>query len=149
MREIKFRAKGNDEETKGRWFYGAYAKLNKTTYCFKQDYDMHPENTQHYIIFEEMTDWGLPNKHLRASIDPNTIGQYTNLKDKKGKEIYEGDILKIENIDYAKVYYDIDRMAWGLEAIGEWYLDSPLLSDNTNLDLLVVGNIYDNPELLD
>ena len=85
MREIKFRAKGNDEETKNRWFKGYYCRLNDTTYCFKEDYDRDQNNTKHYIVFEEMVDWGLPNRHLRADIDVNTLGQYTGLKDKKRK----------------------------------------------------------------
>ena len=80
MREIKFRAKGNDKETNNRWFKGYYYKETETTYCFKEDYDRHPENTHHYIIFEEMTDWGLPNRHLRVDIDIETLGQFTRFK---------------------------------------------------------------------
>ena len=72
MREILFR--GKDPET-GKWYEGFYMALSETTYCFKGDYDRHPDNTKHYIVFDRMTDWGLPNQHLRADADPSTVGQ--------------------------------------------------------------------------
>jgi hypothetical protein len=63
-------------------------------------------------------------------------------------EIYEGDIVKVDNIDLAIIYFDDDRMAWGIKPINEFYFDSPLLSENINLELRVIGNIYDNSDLL-
>ena len=40
-------------------------------------------------------------------------------------------------------------MAWGIKEINEFYFDSPLLSENVSLELEVIGNIYENPELLE
>lgn len=151
MREIKFRAKSDDKETQNRWFYGGYAKLDKTTYCFKEDYDRNPDNTVHYIIFDEMTDWGLPNRHLRASINPETIGQFTGLKDKHGIEIYEDDIVKVKNIDYliGKVVYDKEYLCYQIEVDEQVIFPvSVCYGDYNELDIEVIGNIWDNPELL-
>jgi uncharacterized phage protein (TIGR01671 family) len=76
--------------------------------------------------------------------------QYTGLHDKNGKEIYEGDIVKFENIK-AKIIYGF----CGFEF--EWidgYTDKirlcktePLFK-NVSLIFEVIGNIYENPELL-
>ena len=54
-REILFRGKDKDS---GRWYYGNYMALNKTTYCVAEDYAAHPDNTEHFIVFDQMTDWG-------------------------------------------------------------------------------------------
>ena len=62
MRDILFRGKDSDT---GKWYEGFYMALSDTTYCFKEDYDRHPDNTKHYIVFDKMTDWCLPNQHLK------------------------------------------------------------------------------------
>ena len=148
MREILFR--GKDPET-GTWYEGFYMALSDTTYCFKGDYDAHPDNTKHYIVFDRMTDWGLPNQHLRADADPSTVGQYTGLKDKHGKRIFEGDIVKTSDITHEGVIqipgesFEIAmrKGCWVMVAGEDWdFLE-------TNHECIeVIGNIHDNPEML-
>ena len=75
--------------------------------------------------------------------------QYTGLHDKYGKEIYEGDILKIdwddgrypEHIIEKAVYWDDDDACWQLGEGG-----SPKKDAKNHME--VIGNIYENPELL-
>lgn len=54
MRDILFRGKDKDD---GKWYEGAYRAYDDTTYCFKEDYDSHPENTHHTIVFSRMTEY--------------------------------------------------------------------------------------------
>ncbi|MBB4036574.1 putative phage protein (TIGR01671 family) [Dysgonomonas hofstadii] len=74
---------------------------------------------------------------------PETVGQFTGLTDKNGKEIYEGDIME----DYTGRYYWIEFYKSGFWVNGgqngsDWKLHS------MNNNIKVVGNIHDNPELL-
>ena len=105
--------------------------------------DLHwDECTREFLIRTTMySDYFTPEEMI--------LMQYTGLHDKNGKEIYEGDIAKVEKIDLAQIIWDKDRMAWGIKPINDFYFDSPLLADNTDLELEVIGNIYDNPELLE
>ena len=54
------------------WIEGYYASRKDTTYCFKEDYENHPVKIHHYILRDEMTDWGLPNELRAYEIDVNT-----------------------------------------------------------------------------
>ena len=146
-REILFRGKCTDT---GRWYEGQYIHLHKTTYCFKEDYDRNPDNDIHQIVFEEMMDWGLPNRHLRADVLPETVGQYTGLTDKNGKKIFEGDIIKgceYDDIYFVKYFADDNYPAF--DVVPEMNTECNGLSHLIIVEgIEVIGNIHDNPELL-
>jgi len=143
MRTIKFR--GKDIKT-GELVYGDLHVL-----CDRPH--IHTEPTAY------------PYAGRRSFIDPDTVGQFTGLYDKNGKEIYEGDILlwtrknvhiegrPLQDFSYkCIVYYDNDKRAFQFRCelrcgacVG--YLDF----DDDRADesfVEVIGNIHDNPELL-
>lgn len=77
--------------------------------------------------------------------------QYTGLKDKNGTEIYEGDIVKVKNCQYhiGQVIYDTEYAEYEIEIDKNTAFPiSVCYDDASELDIEVIGNIYDNPELL-
>lgn len=170
MREILFR--GKCKETKV-WYTGYYINLHRTTYCFKEDYDNDKNNDIHQIVFEQMTDWGLPNRHLRVDIIPETVGQYTGSTDKNGTKIFEGDIVEFYFFDKGHKNKKTMLIEWRDSGfcMRELFRDYRLADDFTIIDekiftyrndvrngvyitnnvyfVEVIGNIHDNPELLE
>lgn len=123
MRDIKFRGKTQDEE----WVYG-----HLTTWRNK-------DKSIDYQIKE-----GHENSAYTRTVIIETVGQYTGLKDKKGKEIYEGDIYHMgdKNIKYVVVWNDTGLT--GKQLGSSSYAGLSYWQNNIE----IIGNIYDNPELL-
>jgi hypothetical protein len=140
MRDIKFRGKRIDN---GDWIEGfVFEHLPPPVAIVPEGYV--PEKSKWLILINGMSDWNLPRPIMSAEVDSATIGQYTGLKDKNGKEIYEGDILR-ENKYRFTVVYDRRWANFKLQHDGkaiqypEW---------NRGILMEIVGNIHDNPELL-
>ena len=76
--------------------------------------------------------------------DNYVIQQYTGLKDKNGKEIYEGDILS---------YKGMHRVGNGVSIVsfddGSFMIDEDFADKNWAVEHEVIGNIFENPELLE
>ncbi len=134
MREIIFRAKRKDN---GEWVYGFYALFASN------------KGLKHGIYTGAENGCVIPYE-----VDPETVGQYTGLTDKNGKKIFEGDIVKGDlGLGYgdnenhiAYIEYQEDGMSFCLvEVLEEDFGKCAEISD----DLEVIGNIYDNPELLE
>ena len=149
-REILFKAKRIDN---GGWVEGYYIYHIKRTICPIGD-SVKPEDEQHVIMQDGFSDWNMPRDTVVYEIDPDTLCQYTGLTDKNGKKIWENDIIKTSR--YGKddgkgsnfAGFDIFSVQWddgGFALYSKWRRFN--LRDNNGYE--VIGNIFDNPELLE
>ena len=127
MREIKFR--GKNIET-GEWLYGNLQVPKK-------------EGVGYYMWDKEK---------FQREVDPETIGEFTSLKDRNGNDIYEGDIISFdygvgepvsEDLIEVRFVRGVFAFLWNGDLDDECPVSSP-----TREWANVIGNIHDNPELL-
>ena len=166
MREIKFRAWDTDPEKEidkkkkymfyqkrgyggGSWIADFYTDFNKYTGCaLDSDYV--------FAHSKQFTGWDFVEKerkreqkggeHINHDRFPDRfiLMQYTGLKDKNGKEIFEGDIVRKNRKN--------GIIEWNNDIAGYVWRDSKVsvtaLLKNTYKNCKVIGNIYENPELI-
>lgn len=126
-RTIKFRGKSIESRKNGQWIYG----------CYLSDHDGY---SSHELILDSITGFSY-------EVDPITIGQFTGLLDKNGKEIYEGDILLVGNDGYENTYNKVGIKDGCFGYIGE--TNGEILPFcHYNVTEEIVGNIYDHPQLI-
>jgi uncharacterized phage protein (TIGR01671 family) len=133
MREIKCRGKRLDN---GEWIEGDLLRMNG-----------------HWFIFPDPAPGGID----KYEVDPATVGEFTGLKDRNGKEVYEGDIIRFSNpyliISQGKQSFGMVKYYDALAGFALYNSSEdkfPMECDWLKIDgsTKVFGNIHDNPELL-
>lgn len=81
-----------------------------------------------------------------GQVIPETVGQYTGLTDKNGKKIFEGDIVQGARETIFAVYYDSNYLQYRAKVKENYTREIDYYGNSTQIE--VIGNIYDNPELL-
>ena len=125
MRQIKFRAKAL---ANGHWVYGNLIKRSDDCVSIR-------------------------NSKSEPWVDPETVGQFTGLTDCNGKEIYEGDIVRIDGVETPLVVV-WDEYCACFSAVDYNEFNSFAHSDISwwnfpqHRRVTIIGNIHDNPELL-
>ena len=126
MREIKFRAIYRAE-----WVYGNFIKGLFKGVPFFQIENSDSEDFRQYQVDEE------------------AVGQFTGLKDKNGKDIYEGDIVSSKGFEPKS--YLIEFIEGGFCLTNKLVgipIDVTHMEDSTGKHFEIIGNIHQNPELL-
>lgn len=88
----------------------------------------------------------LPDTNALVNIENIELMQYTGFKDKNGREIYEGDIIRIYNDEINEEDSWIDEVSYHM---GGFFSGDEDLLGNVHFRAKVIGNIYENPELLE
>lgn len=126
MKKIEFRAKCNKRSRfAGEWVYGGCVVCKKD---------------RQTLIIDALSD----NCTITCHVVKKTVGQFTGLRDRKGKKIFEGDIMKVwcGGTLQAKPYLVEDMK----ELYFEMMRDDRCLAIN---DCEIIGNVHDNPELME
>ena len=136
MREILFRGKMADN-VEGEWVEGFYVIIASENYCI-------------FTGKIVLTQGGIGYEYFK--VDSETVGQYTGLTDKNGTNVFEGDIVKYckeygEEAREIGIVYWCDGAFW-VESVQDKD-DVGLLGVRVDYQLEVIGNIHDNPELLE
>ncbi|EAC7880361.1 hypothetical protein HN22_13270 [Listeria monocytogenes] len=132
MREIEFRGKRIDN---GEWVYGNLMQFeDSATFIFADERKGASTLTYAHFIINNM-----------HAIDEKTIGQYTGLKDKNGKKIFEGDIVDIsvyDRLDWSSIKGKVVFLngAWLVEDVGHFAIT---LQSETN-EIEIIGNVHEN-----
>ncbi len=137
-REIIFRGKRLDNGELGSWVEG---NLSIEHY---PEVEGRPERWECSISVPKV---GAPWHSSVYRVDPATVGQYTGLTDRNGKKIFEGSILKLTDYHGSRtvhVFYGKSVGCWMYG--GDGYSDEYIFISS---DKEIVGNIYDNPELME
>lgn len=144
-RDILFR--GKDLET-GEWVYGYF------TYCCSRYDDPEKESVADIIPVDvDRIYTGEYNCHQVHEVDINTVGQFTGLVDKNGTRIFEGDVLSVgrskafSGICLEVVHKDFQWQCINTKIPDLKYYIHRLEDYPDNYE--VIGNIHDNPELLE
>ncbi|MBQ6882498.1 MAG: hypothetical protein IJN55_08065 [Alistipes sp.] len=155
MREIKFRGKRLDN---GEWLYGNLVELRNP---------FNPNDAPACFIMPKEVNIAAPDSIAEQEVvDPDTVGQFTGLLDKNGREIYEGDVLllpsngKIDAYERGEELSQPNRLhfavVWAKQCQGfglcspyEALFNAPDVAGMAAVDrMYIIGNIHDNPELM-
>ena len=141
-REIKFRGRNPNN---GQWKYG----------------DLIQYESGEVAILNRFSKHGFEATEIcyRTIASPETVGQYTGLKDKHGVEIWEGDIIRIEYPGGGDFENTVGRVWWD-EDEGAFYHGNDQgrppkrlwfrwTREGRKSNVTVIGNVHDNPELLE
>lgn len=136
MREILFRGKRCDN---GEWVQGYYIRA---------DHHWHKHGIhKDWIACGASANGGWFALHNKYAVKAETVGQFTGLTDKNGKKIFEGDVMEFEA--YGILYRGVVTIEGGNTGVfckgGSPFLDDAIKRH----DAVKIGNIHDNPELLE
>lgn len=135
MREILFRGKQTDSD---KWIYGVPVKSTAKD-------ESEQLMIEYVFACEEYACRGCEY----TPVIPETVGQYTGLTDKNGIKIFEGDMLKGAWSTLIIVYFDESYLQFRAKEFTHRTIDHSIDYYGDNSRLEIVGNIYDNPELLE